>query len=194
MLKKLFILISLIAVFASYSYSQNQKYLYSGGMLFFQPGFTIAENPHQTIESLGFGIGGMLRFYIKDHLTLGIIGGNQKTGYDTEFSKNSNISLGYGGPFVGYTYLKNKFRFCASISVAKGKIKNLHVSQQRGTAITEAYYYKYSATIAYPMISFDYLMTSKIAFTGQAIFLTAKYNQNDLYFCPVFQIGILFNR
>ena len=191
-MKKL--VVFLFVLFAINSQAQDLKYLYSGGMLLFQPGYTIAQNQHQKIESLSFGIGGELRFYIKDHLTLGIIGGSQKTGYSSYGSENSYITLGYGGPFIGYTYFKNKIRFCASVSVAKGRIKNLHVENQTGVVLNNAYYYSYSAWVGYPMLSLDYMMTKKIAFTSQLIFLSAVYNENDLYFCPVFQIGVLFNR
>jgi hypothetical protein len=188
------LVIFLLIIFALKSQAQDDKYLYSGGMLLFQPGFTLAKNQFQNIESLSFGIGGELRFYIKDHLTLGIIGGSQKTRYSSSGSENSYITLGYGGPFVGYMYFKNKLRFCASVSVAKGRIKNLHIQDQTGVALNDAYYYSYSAWVGYPMLSLDYMMTKKIAFTSQLIFLSAVYNENDLYFCPVFQIGVLFNR
>jgi hypothetical protein len=184
----IFILVTLQSI------SQDDKYLYSGGMLLFQPGYSITQNSYQSIESLSFGIGGELRFYIKNHLTLGIIGGSQKTGYVSSGSENSYITLGYGGPFVGYTYFRNKLRFCASVSVAKGRIKNLHIENQTGVVLNNADYYSYSAWLAYPILSLDYMMTKKIAFTSQLIFLSAVYNENDLYFCPVFQIGVLFNR
>lgn len=180
--------------FSVKSFSQEQKHLYSGGMLLFQPGYTMAENPNQKIESLGFGVGGELRFYIKNHLTAGIIGGSQKTRYNSSGSENSYISLGYGGPFIGYTYSGNRFRICASVSAGKGRIKNLHIESQDGVVLNNAEYYNYSAWVGYPMLSFDYFMTKKIAFTSQVIYLTALYNENDLYFCPVFQLGVLFNR
>jgi hypothetical protein len=192
-MKKL-ILLSILIYLNLFCFSQDRKPMYSGGMLFLQPGFTIAQNPHQKIETLGFGIGGILRFYIKDHICLGIIGGNQKTNYKSTGSDNSYITLGYGGPMMGYTYSKNKFRFCAAISVGKAKIKNLHIQSQNGVILSDADYYIYKAWVGYPIISFDYLMTEKIAFTSQLICLGAFYNKNDLYFCPVFQIGILFNR
>ena len=188
------ILSSIFVYFFVISFGQDNKYLYSGGMLMFQPGYSIVKNPHQQIESLGFGIGGILRFYVKDHLTLGISGGSQKTRYSSTGSKNSYISLGYGGPFVGYTILTEKFRYTFSLSVAKGRIKNLHVETQSGYILTESYYYSHKAWVAYPMLSLDYFMTKKIVITSQLIYLSARYNKNDLYFCPVFQLGVLFNR
>lgn len=192
-MKKIFVFV--VFVMLTYTlFSQDKKYLYSGGMLLFQPGYTMMQNPHQDINTLGFGIGGMLRFYIKDHLTLGILGGSQKTSYTSQASENSYVSLGYGGLFVGYTKLWDKFRFCASVSVGKGRIKNLHVQSQNSVILTDAYYYEYPATIAYPMLSLDYFISKKIVFTAQAIYLSASYNQNDLYFCPVLQFGVLFNR
>jgi len=163
-------------------------------MLFLQPGYSIAENQNQKIRSMGFGIGGLLRFYIKDHLTLGVIGGSQKTGYKSSNSNNSYISLGYGGPFVGYTIGKEKFRFCAAVSIGRGKIKNLHIEDQDGTILKQSNYYSYSANVVYPMLSLDYYLTKKLAIVFQTIYLMAQYNKNDLYFCPVFQLGIVFNR
>jgi hypothetical protein len=181
-------------ILSQISNAQEKKYLYSGGMLLLQPGYAMTSNPSQNINSLGFGIGGILRFYLKKHLTLGIIGGSQKTGYQSSGSNNSYISLGYGGPFIGYTYLKNRFRFCASISIGKGRLKNLHIENQTGSVINTASYYNYAAWVAYPMISADYLLTEKIVLTSQVSYLTAQYNKIELFYCPVFQFGVLFNR
>lgn len=191
---KKFLVLILFAVFTLTLSAQQYKYIYSGGMLFFQPGYTMAENQYQKIESTGIGIGGILRFYISEHFCAGIYGGSQKTHYKSVGSENSYISIGYGGPFIGYTIFKNKFRFCASIGAGGGKIRNLHIENQTGTSLREADYFINSAFVFYPMLSFDYMMSQKIALTSQLICIGAVYNQNDLYFCPVFQIGILFNR
>ncbi|MDD3739680.1 MAG: hypothetical protein PHH30_00430 [Bacteroidales bacterium] len=192
-MKKLLLLCTIIIINIS-CFSQEKAQLYSGGMLFLQPGYTIAENQYQKIERLGFGIGGILRFYIKEQFFIGIVGGSQKTKYSSIGSDNSYISLGYGGPMIGYTYHKNKLRFCAGLSLGRGKLKNLHIQTQNGVNLTNADYYSYKAWVGYPMLSLDYMMSDKIAFTSQVIFLGAHYNKNDLYFCPVFQLGILFNR
>jgi hypothetical protein len=176
------------------AFSQSEKTIYSGGMLLFQPGITIAENPQQQIETISFGIGGILRFYAKDHLCFGLFGGNQKAKYTSSFSKNSTISLGYGGVFFGYTNKINRFRFCTSLSLNKGRIKNMHIEKQDGTQILEGDYYSHPAWVGSPILSLDYALTEKISFTSQLICLTAFYKQNDLYFCPVLQLGVLFNR
>ncbi len=190
-IKSFFFFILSITTFLN---AQENANLYSGGMLILQPGYTIAQNNHQEIRTTGLGVGGILRFYVYENLTVGITGGNQKTRYLSTASQNSFISLGYGGPFVGYTTKGKAFRFCASIGFAKGRIKNLHIESQQDEILNEAYLYNYKANVIFPMLSLDYLMTKKIVLTSQFIFLTAKYNQNDLYFCPVFQVGILFNR
>lgn len=192
-MKKFFILV-LFTIFTITLSAQEYKYIYSGGMLFFQPGYTIAENKYQKIESTGLGVGGILRFYVGNHFCTGLYGGNQKSFYKSTGSENSYISLGYGGSFVGYTVFKNKFRFFAAIGAGGGKIRNLHIENQTETSLNQADYFINSAFVFYPMLSFDYMMTQKIAITSQLICLGAVYNQNDLYFCPVFQIGILFNR
>ncbi|MDR2009273.1 MAG: hypothetical protein LBQ22_02175 [Bacteroidales bacterium] len=194
---KLVALFLLCFLLNSTGFSQEDKknhLLYSGGMLFFQPGYTMTKNEFQSVESLGIGIGGLLRFYIKEHLTLGVIGGNQKTSYSSTNSDNSYISLGYGGVFFGYTLLRDKFRFCAAVSLGMGRIKNLHIEDQNGVVLNSASFYSYPAKVAYPMLSFDYFITKKISVVFQTIYLTAHYNKNDLYFCPVFQLGIVFNR
>ncbi len=177
-----------------FCFSQTEKALYSGGMLLFQPGITIAENPQQQIETLSFGIGGILRFYAKDHWCFGLFGGNQKAKYTSSFSKNSTISLGYGGVFFGYTKKMNRFRLCAYLSLNKGRIKNMHIEKQDGSQILEGDYYSYPAWVGSPILSLDYALTDKISLTSQLICLTAFYKQNDLYFCPVLQLGVLFNR
>ncbi len=193
-MKKFLVLTLILSLVFTFSYSQDSKPIYSGGMLFLQPGITIASNPYQDIQSLGFGLGGILRFYPTEHICVGLSGGNQKTKYSSLGSENSYMSLGYGGIIFGYTFAKDKFRFCASLGVAKGRVKNLHISQQTGDVLLDANYYSYAAWVAYPLVSFDYMLTKKISFTTQLINLTALYNENDLYFCPVFQLGVLFNR
>ncbi|MDD2635026.1 MAG: hypothetical protein PHW82_05960 [Bacteroidales bacterium] len=193
-MKKTLVLIFLLTVLFLEIFSQNSKPLYSGGMLFFQPGYTIMHNPYQKVESVGFGLGGILRFYPTKHICVGVSGGSQKTKYNTIGSENSFITLGYGGFIFGYTIAKDKFRFCASIGMARGKLRNFHISEQTGVEIKDAAFYSYGAWVTYPMLSFDYMLTKKISFTSQLINLTAVYNENDLYFCPVFQLGILFNR
>ena len=195
-MKQLFIIIIIVLSFINIVSAQEeeQKQLYSGGMLFLQPGYTITENQSQNIKSWGFGIGGFFRFYIKKHLTIGVIGGNQKTNYKSTNSENSYISLGYGGPFIGYTLAGKKIRFCGAISIGMGKIKNLHVENQDGTQLHPAYYYAYPAFVAYPIVSLDYRIMEKFSVVVQAIFLTAQYNKNDSYFCPLFQLGVAFSR
>ncbi len=188
------LLFLILIVFFQLIFAQNKSPMYSGGMLFFQPGYTITSNPNQEINSLGFGIGGLLRFYIKDHFTLGLIGGSQKTGYVSTQSENSYINLGYGGVFAGYTYFGEKFRFCIALSGGKGRIKNIHIEEQSGTEIISGNYYTYPVWVAYPMLSVDYYLSKKISLTTQVICLSTLDYQNDLYFCPVFQLGILFNR
>ena len=150
--KRLIILIAIL--FTLKLSAQENKYIYSGGMLFFQPGYTITENPYQNIEATGFGIGGILRFYIGNHFCAGIYGGNQKTHYSSPGSDNSYISLGYGGPFVGYTYFKNKLGLCLAVGAGGGKIRNLHIQTQTGSVLNQAEYFINSAFVAYPMISF----------------------------------------
>lgn len=193
-MKKISVLIFMLTLLFLEASSQNSKPLYSGGMLFIQPGYTLTQNPYQNIESVGFGLGGILRFYPFDHLCVGVSGGSQKAKYNTIGSENSYITLGYGGLIMGYTMAKNKYRFCASIGVARGKLKNLHISEQTGAVINDAAFYSYAAWVAYPLLSFDYMLTKKISLTSQLTTLSAVYNKNDLYFCPVFQLGILFNR
>lgn len=191
---KKFILFISILFYITFIKAQDNKPFYTGGMLFFQPGYAIAENSFKQIESVGYGLGGLLRFYVKNHLTLGIIGGSHKTHYETHNSKNSYISLGYGGIFFGYTYASSKFRFCTAASFGMGRIKNLHIENQNGSVLDQAYFYSYPAKVVYPMLSFDYYITKKLSFVVQTIFLTSHYNKNDLYFCPILQFGIVFNR
>jgi hypothetical protein len=192
MKKYIFILLFLFAT--AYSFAQEEKPLYSGGMLIFQPGYSFAQNQYQKIETLGFGIGGILRFYVSNHLAVGIIGGSQKTSYISANSDNSYLSLGYGGVFSAFTIKTSKMRFCAGISIAKGRIKNLHIQSQTGVALDDAALFSYPAWVGYPMLSADYFLTKKISLTSQVICLTALYNQNEVFISPVFQLGVLFNR
>ncbi|MCK9498657.1 MAG: hypothetical protein M0Q45_04025 [Bacteroidales bacterium] len=174
--------------------SKENKSLYSGAMLFFQPGFLTAENNYQEINSYSSGIGGILRLYAGNHFTYGLHGGNNKAVYKSANSENSYISFGYGGAFVGFTARKDKLRFCSSLGLGLGKIRNLHIENQTETVLNLAEIYFYRGFSLNPLISLDYYLTEKIALTTQLMTIIAFYNKNDLYFCPTFQIGILFNR
>lgn len=174
--------------------SQENKNMYSGGMLFFQTGYVSASNSYQKINNFSTGIGGILRFYFKKHLTLGIHGGSNKAIYKSKNSENSYISFAYGGPFVGITAKKNKFRFCSSLGIGMGKLRNLHIESQTETVLNESELFFYSGVSLNPLLSFDYNFTEKIALTTQLMTIITLYNKNDLYFCPTLQIGVLFNR
>ena len=62
---------------------------------------------------------------------------------------------------LGYALAKNKFRYCVSHGVARGRLKNLHMSQQTETIIDDAGLYSYGAWVTYPLISYDYMKTKK---------------------------------
>ncbi len=171
----------------------TNKNIYSGGMLVFQPGITIANNNYQNINNLSFGIGGILRLYFYNHLTVGIYGGSNKTNYSSKNSQNSYINLGYGGLFAGYTHNQNKLRYTISGFVGGGSVKNLHIEMQTQNVLNQAYLYKYPAMVISPIISVDYKITPRIWATIQTVYLIAYYNNNTLY-NPIMQFGILFNR
>jgi hypothetical protein len=173
---------------------EPKKEIYSGGMLFYQPGYTIAHNPHQDIVGFSNSIGGILRFYFWDHFTCGIYGGSQKTHYNTTHSPNSYMNLGYGGLFAGGVIKSGKFRFVLSLFAGKGAITNLHIESENQSVLQNAFLYKYGVFVFSPIFSTDYMLTSKISFTTQILFLTSQVNKNEYFFNPTFQIGILFNR
>ncbi len=168
--------------------------LYSGGMLFFQPGYTITKNNQQKIEDISFGIGGILRLYFYNYFTAGIFGGTHKTSYNSTGSSDSYLNFGYGGPFIGLSHKTGKFRFSLSAFTGMGKIKNLHIEKQINDTITNAYLYKKSAIVISPLVSADYAITQKLSFTLQAICLFSKFEADKKIVNPVIQIGILINR
>jgi len=177
------------------SFSQNSdKSIYSGGMLFLQPGYIITENPHQDITDFSLGIGGILRLYFGNYFTTGIYGGTQKGGYTSLNSDQSYISLGYGGPFIGFSRKSGKFRFTASAFAGMGSVKNLHIENQTGNSLDDAWLYKHPALVVSPIVSVDYAITERINATVQTICLAAFYDKNRILISPVFQIGILFSR
>jgi hypothetical protein len=90
----------------------EKKGIYSGGMLLFQPGYSITSNDRQDIKASSFAIGGILRMYFGKNLTAGIYGGSQKTTYPSANSVNSYFNFGYGGPFVGLKISLYGFRLC----------------------------------------------------------------------------------
>jgi len=193
-LMKKIILIAFYLMLCFTGFSQDQgKNIYSGGMLILQPGYVFAENSHQQIRDSNFGLGGMLRFYIFKYLTAGIFGGSQKTGYPSTNSQTSSISIGYGGPMLGVSKKAGKFRYTAAVFAGPGTIRNLHVENQDGNALTEAYYYKESSFVWSPMLSVDFALTGRLNLTLQGVCLVAKFNEQPFY-NPVLQMGVLFNR
>jgi hypothetical protein len=167
--------------------------IYSGGMLILQPGYTITQNYHQKIEDRGFGLGGILRFYFYDYFTAGINGGTQRTNYTSSDSENSYISLGYGGPFVGFSIKHKRLRYTASFFVGRGSVKNLHIQSQNGNTLTDAYLYYEKTLVTSPIISLDFELTKRLVITSQIVYLTARFQDDKLY-NPTFQLGLLFNR
>jgi hypothetical protein len=173
---------------------QDKANLYSGGMLFLQPGYTFTTNIHQEIRDHSFGLGGILRFYLPHHLTAGIYGGTQKTGYVSANSVNSTMNLGYGGPFIGYSRLSGRFRYTLSAFAGKGTLRNLHIESQQGNSLSESYLYSHGVWVFSPLLSLDYALTKRLLFTFQGVCLTTKYNTGMLFYNPTAQLGILFNR
>jgi len=177
------------------AFSQNEKAnIYSGGMLFLQPGYTIADTEHQNIKELNFGIGGILRFYFFEYFTTGIYGGTHKATYNSTHSENSYISLSYGGVFLGISRKVGNFRYTFSAFAGRGTIKNLHIESQNSNKLIDAYLYKKSTFVFSPIFSLDYAVSKRLLLTLQTVFLTAKFNNEKTFYNPALQIGILFNR
>lgn len=192
-MKKAFLLFIFLLIVASIFAQKEKKSLYSGGMLFLQPGITFATNEKQDIRNLSFSIGGILRMYFCKYLTAGVFGGNVKTEYLTRGSGNSYLYLGYGGPFLGVSIESGKFRYTASAFGGIGSFRNLHIDNQAGTDLVDANFYKGSAFVYSPLLSLDYAITRRIYLTAQTVCLMGKYNGN-LFYNPTFQLGILFSR
>lgn len=194
--RKLILLASFFLVLmpATAQDSDADKALYSGGMLFFQPGYAMTENQFQKIQRPSWGIGGILRFYMWDYITVGLYGGSQKIKYPSSGSDNSSIGMGYGGAFVGLSHKYGKFRYSASAFVGIGTLNNLHIEKQHASTLTEAYLYKNRSLLLSPLVSIDYSLTKRLAVTAQGVFLSGKNHENKPFHNPVFQIGILFSR
>jgi len=188
----LFLLLLFVVLMA---HSQDKlKSIYSGGMLFYQPGYALTSNRHQTIRNASSALGGILRLYFGPNLTAGIYGGSLKTTYVSSGSDNSYLSLGYGGPFFGYSRKTGKIRYTASAFAGMGSVRNLHIESQQDNVLTDAYLYKHPAIVVSPILSFDYALTQKIALTMQAVWLTAAFDGNKTLINPTLQVGILFSR
>lgn len=172
----------------------ENKGVYSGGMLLFQPGYTLTSNDLQDIKASSFAIGGILRMYFGKHLTAGIYGGSQKTTYPSANSDHSNYTFGYGGPFVGLTHKSGKFRYTLSAFAGMGSIRNLHIENQTGEVLDEAYLYQHSALVYSPILSLDYALTKRLSLTFQTLCLTGSFDGGRTFFNPTLQFGVLFNR
>jgi len=174
-------------------YAENDNALYSGGMLIFQPGITMATNEYQHIKTYSNSIGGILRIYFCKNFTAGLYGGNQKSIYKTTGSENSFINLGYGGPFLGFSRRLGKFRYTASAFIGMGSIQNLHIESQVDNTLTDAKLFKSSILLYSPILSLDYAITKRLYFTVQTVCLTGSY-QDKPFYTPTLQLGILFSR
>ncbi|MCX6308422.1 MAG: hypothetical protein NTY32_06200 [Bacteroidia bacterium] len=174
--------------------SEN-KGVYSGGMLLFQPGYTITSNDRQEdIKASSFAIGGILRLYFGKNLTAGIFGGSQKTTYPSAHSVNSYFNFGYGGPFIGLTRKSGKIRYTVSAFAGMGSIRNLHIENQTGEVLDEAYLYQHSALVYSPIISLDYALTKRLSLTFQTLCLTGSFDGGRKFYNPTMQFGVLFSR
>ncbi len=172
----------------------EKKGFYSGGMLLFQPGFTITSNDKQDIKASSLAIGGILRMYFGKHLTAGIYGGSQKTTYPSANSTHSYFNFGYGGPFVGLSKKSGKFRYTLSAFAGMGSIHNLHIEIQNGEVLEEAYSYQHSAFVYSPIFSLDYALTKRLSLTFQTLCLTGSFDGGRRFYNPTMQFGVLFNR
>lgn len=182
-----------LSFLTSVNAQEESKSLYSGGMLILQPGYTITGNDHQDIRDMSSSIGGILRMYFGRCFTAGIYGGSQKTHYKTIGSDNSYINLGYGGPFIGFSHKSGKFRYTASAFAGMGAFRNLHIENQTGNYLSNANLYKASTIVYSPILSVDYAITKRIYLTAQTLCLMGEF-QNQSFYNPTFQMGILFSR
>ena len=182
-----------LSFLTSVNAQEESKSLYSGGMLILQPGYTITGNDHQDIRDMSSSIGGILRMYFGRCFTAGIYGGSQKTHYKTTGSDNSYINLGYGGPFFGFSHKSGKFRYTASAFAGMGVFRNLHIENQTGNYLSNANLYKASTIVYSPILSVDYAITKRIYLTAQTLCLMGEF-QNQSFYNPTFQMGILFSR
>lgn len=193
-MKRVFIVFLILLNTFSALPQEDIKNVYSGGMLIVQPGYAVTRNNHQDINDLSFGLGGIIRFYFFDFLTAGVYGGTQKTKYSSSNSESSSISLGYGGPFLGFSLRKNNFRYTVSAFVGSGSVKNLHIEKQNNNVLEEAYLYKNSTVVLSPILSVDYAMSQRLLLTLQTVCLMAKFDGDKRLINPTLQVGILFNR
>lgn len=173
---------------------KENKSVYSGGMLLFQPGYTLTSNDRQDIKASSMAIGGILRMYLGNFLTAGIYGGSQKTTYPSTNSVNSYFNFGYGGPFVGITHKRGNYRYTLSAFAGMGSIKNLHIENQTGETLSEAYLYQHSALVYSPILSLDYALTKRLSLTFQTLCLMGTFDGGKSFFNPTMQVGLLFNR
>lgn len=171
--------------------SDAAKNIYSGGMHIFQPSYVSFNNSIDNITTYGTGIGGIMRFYLWRNFAAGFYGGRHTAEYDTDGSENSYISLGQGGAFLGLTHRSGKFRYNLSMGVGGGTIKNLHIINQQGNTLSDAYFFKKSTMVFLPFASLDYALSRRFLLTVQGSYFMAD-NMN--YQAPTLQIGLLFNR
>jgi hypothetical protein len=192
MSKKGLLLFLVSFLVAGYSKAQeNEKEIYSGGMLMFQPALVKTSNIHTDIETLNMGIGGILRFYPVKYLTAGIYGGTMKGSYSTSGSENSFISLSYGGIVAGFSHKIKNVRLSLCLFGGRGSIKNLHIETQTGSQLNQSWLYKTSTFVYAPLLSADFTLTNRIVFTSQITYFHADGRN---YRAPALQLGLLFRR
>ena len=159
-----------------------------------QPGFSSASNPHQRFNSMSHGLGGVLRFYFRGNFAAGITGHSHKATYQTEGSEHSTLSLGYGGPFAGYSRSNGKYRFTLGVCGGMGTLRNLHIEKQTGNIIEEAYLYRHRAYVVSPLVSLDLHVTARLSVVIQCMIPVAFYDTGRIYTNPAAQFGVVFNR
>ena len=162
-------------------------------MLFFQPGYMITENDYQNIRHLDFGMEGILRFYFYEYLLPEFMVDHKEQIIIPLTPKTQYVSIGYGGPVLGFSKKTGKLRYTASAFIGKATIRNLHIESQNNYMLVDAHFYKHSTLIYSPVLSIDYALSQRLLLTLQTVCLTAKPD-NKSFYNPTIQFGILFNR
>lgn len=159
--------------------------------MFYQGGYLSLTFQSQEIKGWSNGLGGLLNFYLSDHINVGIIGGTVTTKYD---DLESYYTLGYGGASVRYYFVKKKWRFSFGMMAGGGGVTLLNVDAQLSNNMI-GQYIKEGSFIFAPLAAAEFCITPKISFIGQFDYLLGPdISENWTLGGPKLQLGVLFNR
>lgn len=193
-MNKPFVLTFLLIFVFVFSYAQEKRELFRGGM-FLHAGYISNQSDFPTVNGITTGIGGKITFRLGKHFRAGT------EGYVTTYAYENNegqYKLGWGGLLAEYQFSDRRLAPVLGLTVGGGKIRDLYMigGNFYDNLTDEAIYKTYGAFIVNPHFSLEYRLTNNINFVGKIDYMLFPGSEYPDYIAkgPRLYLGILFMR